>query len=337
MVSRILISNSNNPWFNLAVEDVIFRSMPADQRVLFLWRNSETVVIGRAQNPWKECNIKKMEQDEVYLARRQSGGGAVFHDLGNTNFTFMAGKPEYSKEVSTHIVLQGLKALGIEGYANGRNDLVVGEGENMRKFSGSAYKEAADRGFHHGTLLLNADLSRLANYLNPDPKKLQSKGISSVRSRVTNLASLKEDIDHAMVCDAISAAFCEHFAEQPQAEFISPDALPDLPGFEQTFARQQSWDWNFGKSPQFTHTLDERFKWGGIELHLNLKNARISDTQVFTDSLYPEPIEKLGEQLNGIHYHPDHVAQCVTEVMAQFPDNHPELQDVKAWLVSAIS
>ena len=194
--SRIFISNSHNPWFNLAVEDCIFRSMPTDQRVLFLWRNADTVVIGRAQNPWKECNTRRMEQDGVLLARRQSGGGAVFHDLGNTNFTFMAGKSEYNKEVSTEIVLNALKDIGIDGYANGRNDLVVGEGEDMRKFSGSAYRETPDRGFHHGTLLLNADLSRLANYLNPDPKKLQAKGINSVRSRVTNLSELDAEVNH---------------------------------------------------------------------------------------------------------------------------------------------
>jgi lipoate-protein ligase A len=294
-------------------------------------------VIGRAQNPWKECNIKKMEQDVVYLARRQSGGGAVFHDLGNTNFTFMAGKPEYSKEVSTNIVLQGLKSLGIEGYANGRNDLVVGEGNSMRKFSGSAYKETADRGFHHGTLLLHADLSRLANYLNPDPKKLQSKGISSVRSRVINLADIQQNIDHQSVCDAISSAFCEYFGETPEFEYISPDAVPDLPDFEERFAKQKSWDWNFGKSPQFSHLLDTRFIWGGIELHLDLKNAQIAAAQLFTDSLYPDPLEYLAGQLQGIAYHPDHIAECIAQVMAKFPDHANELKDVKTWLMDAIA
>ena len=98
---RLLISDSYDPWFNLAVEECIFRQMPATQRVLFLWRNADTVVIGRAQNPWKECNTRRMEEDNVRLARRSSGGGAVFHDLGNTCFTFMAGKPEYDKTIST--------------------------------------------------------------------------------------------------------------------------------------------------------------------------------------------------------------------------------------------
>lgn len=110
---RLLISDSHDPWFNLAVEECIFRQMPATQRVLFLWRNADTVVIGRAQNPWKECNTRRMEEDNVRLARRSSGGGAVFHDLGNTCFTFMAGKPEYDKTISTAIVLNALTSLGV--------------------------------------------------------------------------------------------------------------------------------------------------------------------------------------------------------------------------------
>ncbi|MBR7888915.1 lipoate--protein ligase [Marinomonas sp. A79] len=337
MVSRILLSDSHDPHFNLAVEDAIFRSMSSDQRVLFLWRNQNTVVIGRSQNPWKECNIAKMEQDDIQLARRQSGGGAVFHDLGNTNFTFMAGKPGYSKEVSTDIVLQGLKNLGIEGYATGRNDLVIGEGEAMRKFSGSAYKETKDRGFHHGTLLLNADLSRLANYLNPDPKKLQSKGITSVRSRVTNLVEVLPEINHEAVTDAIIDAFCDYYGETPVIETISPDALPDLPGFVDKFAEQQSWEWNYGKSPQFTHTLDERFKWGGVEVHLDLKNARITAVKTFTDSLYPDPIEALATQLVGVNYQPEAIGACVDALIEDFPDHTADLTEMKSWLVTAVS
>lgn len=189
------------------MEECIFRQMPATQRVLFLWRNADTVVIGRAQNPWKECNTRRMEEDNVRLARRSSGGGAVFHDLGNTCFTFMAGKPEYDKTISTSIVLNALNSLGVTAEASGRNDLVVKTPEGDRKVSGSAYRETMDRGFHHGTLLLDADLSRLANYLNPDKKKLQAKGITSVRGRVTNLVELLPNITHEKICHALREAF----------------------------------------------------------------------------------------------------------------------------------
>ncbi|BFO09818.1 hypothetical protein GGER_23280 [Serratia rubidaea] len=153
--------------------------LPRDEhaKILFLWRNAETVVIGQSQNPWKECNTRRMEQDGIRLARRSSGGGAVFHDLGNTCFTFMAGKPGYDKSVSTQIILQALATLGIRATASGRNDLVIDTAAGPRKISGSAYRETQDRGFHHGTLLLNADLNRLADYLNPDEKNCRPKAL----------------------------------------------------------------------------------------------------------------------------------------------------------------
>jgi lipoate-protein ligase A len=333
---RVLLSTSTNPWFNLAVEDTIFRSMPANQRILFLWRNADTVVIGRAQNPWKECNTRKMELDGVKLARRQSGGGAVFHDLGNTNFTFMAGKPEYDKTISTQIVLNALKALGISGKATGRNDLVVGASDGDRKFSGSAYRETLDRGFHHGTLLLSADLTRLADYLRPDPKKLKTKGIASVRSRVTNLCDINPSINHNRVCDAITQEFYAYFNEIVAVEYISPDTLPDLPGFQEKYSQQKSWDWNFGNTPHFTHALDERFAWGGIEIHFDVRKAHIWQAQIFTDSLDPTPLEALSKQLTGLAYTPNAVASCIDDTIVQFPKNATELKQLQAWLTCEI-
>lgn len=191
---RLLISDSYDPWFNLAVEECIFRQMPATQRVLFLWRNADTVVIGRAQNRGKSVipggwkKITSAWRGAVAVAARCSTISAI------PVFTFMAGKPEYDKTISTSIVLNALNALGVSAEASGRNDLVVKTAEGDRKVSGSAYRETKDRGFHHGTLLLNADLSRLANYLNPDKKKLAAKGITSVRSRVTNLTELLPEL-----------------------------------------------------------------------------------------------------------------------------------------------
>ncbi len=329
---RVFVSQSTNPWFNLAMEETLFRAMPADQQVLFLWRNADTVVVGRAQNPWKECNTAKMEADSVLLARRQSGGGAVFHDLGNTNFTFMAGKPEYNKSISTSIILQALASLGIEAIATGRNDLVVQTEEGERKFSGSAYRETMDRGFHHGTLLLSADLSRLAQYLNPDPKKLAAKGIESVRARVTNLNVLKADIDHEQVCDAIMAAFFDYHQESVDVELISPDHLPDLPKFAETFEKQRSWEWNFGQSPEFTHSLDERFTWGGVEIKLTVKKGQVEAATIFTDSLDPEPLEFLATQLIGIEYDPENLALICAQVSEKQPNSHEALMDIGHWL-----
>jgi len=168
---RILKSSVTNPWFNLATEDWIFQALDANSHTLFLWRNSETVVIGRSQNPWVECKIDKMEADDIFLARRQSGGGAVFHDLGNTNFTFLSPKDSYDQDANFTIIINALKKLGIEADLSGRNDMQVGD----KKISGSAFKHAADRSFHHGTLLVNANMQKLGDYLNPHPLKLKAK------------------------------------------------------------------------------------------------------------------------------------------------------------------
>lgn len=333
---RLLLSESNDPWFNLAVEDCIFRQMPATQRVLFLWRNADTVVIGRAQNPWKECNTRRMAEDGIKLARRSSGGGAVFHDLGNCCFTFMAGKPEYDKSVSTGIILRALDTLGIPAEASGRNDLVVNTADGSRKISGSAYRETPDRGFHHGTILLNADLSRLADYLNPDVKKLQAKGITSVRSRVANLEELVSGVSFERLCEAITESFFSHFNTRCEPERISPDALPDLPGFEQQFAKQSSWEWNFGQAPDFSHLLDQRFSWGGVEIHFDVERGIISRCQIFTDSLSPAPLEALAQKLQGAEYRPDVVANHMQQLVADFPQQAVELKQLEQWLTETL-
>ncbi|WP_192458636.1 lipoate--protein ligase A [Musicola keenii] len=333
---RLLLSSSVDPWFNLAVEDCIFRQMSATQRVLFLWRNADTVVIGRAQNPWKECNTGRMEQDNVRLARRSSGGGAVFHDLGNTCFTFMAGKPGYDKSISTGIILRALAMLGVNAQASGRNDLLVNTADGARKISGSAYRESKDRGFHHGTLLLDTDLSRLANYLNPDVKKLQAKGITSVRSRVANLTELLPGVSHEAVCNAIVAAFFEHYQARCDAEYVSPEALPDLPGFREQFARQSSWTWNFGQAPNFSHVLDTRFDWGGIELHFDVEKGVISRCQLFTDSLNLTPLETLAEKMVGLAYRPDAVLALGKELGNIFPAHCKDFDALSVWLAESI-
>jgi len=214
--------------------------------------------------------------------------------------------------------------------------LVVKTPDGDRKVSGSAYRETMDRGFHHGTLLLNADLSRLANYLNPDKKKLQAKGITSVRGRVANLVELLPGITHEQICDAIREAFFEHYGERVEAEVISPDKTPDLPNFAETFARQSSWEWNFGQAPAFSHLLDERFTWGGVELHFDVEKGHITRTQVFTDSLNPAPLEALAARLQGCLYHADSLQQACEALWVDFPDHERELRDLSQWIAGAV-
>jgi len=221
---RILRTAVTNPWFNLATENWIFRDLDPEVFTLFLWRNENTVVIGNYQNPWVECKVDKMDRDEVFLARRQSGGGAVFHDLGNTNFTFLCARENYEEAANFKIITDAILSLGITAEKSGRNDIHV----DGRKISGSAFRHTQQRSFHHGTLLINADMSRLADYLNPNPLKLQAKGVKSVRSRVANLIEFNETLDHETVCQAIIRSFSDYHGQTVEVEWLDNDYLQQI-------------------------------------------------------------------------------------------------------------
>lgn len=162
-----------------------------------------------------------MNADGIHLARRQSGGGAVYQDLGNTNFTFLSPRSLFDKEKNTEIITRAIGQFNITATASGRNDIIVGD----RKISGSAYKLSADRAFHHGTLLINVDLGALGRYLSPSKQKLESKGVSSVTARVTNLAELDTRITHETLCETIVHEFKSHHEAECKIEHLNMEEL----------------------------------------------------------------------------------------------------------------
>ncbi|OIQ15932.1 MAG: lipoate--protein ligase [Bacteriovorax sp. MedPE-SWde] len=334
---RVLIADTFDPWFNLATEDWIFRDMDPEVKVLFLWRNSDTVVIGRFQNPFTECNTAKMDADNVKLARRQSGGGAVFHDLGNTNFTFMSGKSSYDKTENNEIIIRALAHFGVKAYASGRNDICVEKEDGPRKISGSAFKETKDRAFHHGTLLIDANLSRLANYLNPDKKKLVSKGVQSVRSRVANLTEFKSDITNDALCDQIIKEFFKFYESECDVEYLDYDYLKTVPALNEYYEKLKDWKWRFGETPKFTHTLDERFEWGGMEVHIDSHKGMIKDVRIFSDSLHPEMIELLSTNLVGKEYNAQGISMACHETVLELPMIEEYVKDFSNWIGNKIS
>lgn len=336
--TRIMISQSDDPWFNLATEEWIFRDMDPNVQTLFLWRNHDTVVIGRNQNPWSECNLQKMESDGVRLARRTTGGGAVFHDLGNTNFTFLSPRAGYDRAANLGIVIRALSRFGIAAQASGRNDLVVPGGDGPRKVSGSAFRETRDRSFHHGTLLIDADLSRLANYLTPNPKKLQSKGRASVRSRVANLAETFPGLKHDLVVEAIVAEFSEHYGlvGAPIIELLDPQHLRTMDHLRETFERFASWDWRFGRAPRFEHHMSEYFAWGSVEVFADAEAGRIERAQVFSDALDPDMIDAFAKALIGRAYGRAGIEEAIVRTLEHHPDRSAEIMELGAWLKNQV-
>lgn len=334
---RVLISETFDPWFNIATEDWIFRDMDPSVQTLFLWRNDKTVVIGRFQNPWSECNTQKMEEDDIKLARRQSGGGAVFHDLGNTNFTFLSSKQTYDKNINNKIIINALKSFGLDAFASGRNDILVNTNDGEKKISGSAFKETKDRSFHHGTLLIDADMTKLGLYLNPNVKKLQSKGITSVRARVINLVDLNPEIKHENLCAKIIQEFFDHYQATAPIEILDHDYLLNIEALSTHFHKMSDWNWRFGEAPQFNHQMTERFTWGLVEVHLDVHKAFVEKTQIFSDSLHPEMIEQLMASLTKIPYTRGAFQTAIKTVAKDLPMIADYLLEFEAWICKEIS
>ena len=300
MKLRILKSAVTNPWFNLATEDWIFNTLNPDSHTLFLWRNSETVVIGRSQNPWVECKTDKMAADDVFLARRQSGGGAVFHDLGNTNFTFLSPKHAYDQ-------------------------------------TANFTKHAADRSFHHGTLLVNANMQKLGDYLNPHPLKLKAKGIKSVRARVANLVEFNDAINHETLSDAIIEAFCEYYGETAPVEQLDEASLSQQPALNAYYQQMADWDWRFGKTPEFSHHIETRFDWGMMDVHMDVKQAVITEVVIFSDALNIELIDLLKETLTGVKYNKHEIQDALAELAKAQPELATQVSDFEGWLVGEMN
>ncbi|MGM0431098.1 MAG: lipoate--protein ligase [Spirochaetota bacterium] len=329
---QVFFAKEFDPWLNLATENWIFHEMDPKTNVLFLWRNNPVVVIGRYQNPWRECNLAAMEAEGVKLARRQSGGGAVYHDLGNTNFTFMSSRSSYSKERNNEIIIAALNRLGINTEASGRNDLVV----DGKKFSGSAFKLAQDRAFHHGTILINTDMGRLNHYLTPDEDKLSAKGVKSVKSRVTNLIDYNPGITHDALCSALVAEFFSTYDDQCDITYLTYDMVSSVPHLQTYYEQMADWQWRFGKTPQFQYEITKRFNWGSISVHFDTKAGMIVDTKVFSDALMPELIEDFTHSLTDIRFTRDHILEAFHRTARRHPQYEQEIDQVAQFLLTSL-
>lgn len=249
-----------------------------------------------------------MERDGVTLARRKSGGGCIYEDMGNAVFSFFhpikSFKDSDYKTMNNELLVQALESLGIQSAeASGRNDIVIGN----RKISGSAYKinlgKADGKGkksLHHGTMMLDVDLNSVEEYLNPSKKKLISKGVESVKSRVLNLSELKAGITYESWNEALIDQFMEkHNDRDVFIKFLSIDEVTKVDKIMEIYEQLNDWEWRFGRTPDFTHNIEHKFTWALIDMNLNVKNGLITNGQVYSDSLIPEFIDRMNEVLQN--------------------------------------
>lgn len=318
-------STGVNPHRNLAVEEYLFSRCGEDEAILYLWQNENTIVIGKNQNAWRECQISRIEEDGAVIARRISGGGAVFHDLGNLNFTFLVSKENYNLKRQLEVILRAVQKLGIHAEASGRNDILV-EGQ---KFSGNAFHEHKGRCYHHGTIMVDVKLGDLNKYLNVSKKKLESKGIKSVRSRVTNLISYNPELSIDQLKKALRETFEEVYGHP--SRIIKEEEL-DKQAVQELYEKYASWEWVYGKEFEFQYEVSERFEWGQVDIQFQVDSGQIVDAAVYSDSLRPEVIQKLPRELKGIRYNNQGMGDRIGMLHSDVPEEEEMFRNIEAWL-----
>ena len=293
------------------------------ETILYLWQNNNTVVIGRNQNAWKECRWELLHQEGGKLARRLSGGGAVYHDKGNLNFTFITPRKYYDLEKQLEVILKAVAGLGIPAAFSGRNDILAAG----RKFSGNAFYKDGNRAYHHGTILVAVDFAKLSRYLQVSKGKMATKGIDSVQARVVNLSELTEGLTVDLVREALKDSFKSLY--DPQGGEV---ALEGWSGpLRELYEKYASWEWRFGQTPAFDLTLEERFPWGGIELALSLQRGYIQEAWVFSDAMEPHLIQSIKPVLKGLPLEKKAILVALSR-LGDTPEEKALMQDLVEWL-----
>ncbi len=291
MKNYLYISDSKSGYDNLALDDFFLDSVKQDELILYFYINKNAVIIGKNQNPRKECDLEAMKRDDVELVRRFSGGGAVYHDSGNLNFSFIAGKNRFDKEKFHSFILETVSSLGIPCEFSGRNDLL--SSSNGRKFSGNAYCSRENGKLHHGTLLVSSDLSKLQKYLTVDPRKMKAKGVESVRSRVCNLSDINPDVSVCSLLEVIPDNYKRIYGDFERISFGESD-IAKIAKYKE---KQHSDEWIFGETPEFNEQIDCRLPFGCVQILLCVKEWKIISSKTFTDANDESLAEKIDNSL----------------------------------------
>ncbi|HEO3830238.1 TPA: lipoate--protein ligase [Streptococcus agalactiae] len=296
---KYIVNTSNDPAYNVALEAYAFQKLTDIDEIFILWINEPAIIIGRHQNTIQEINKEFIDKNGIHVVRRLSGGGAVYHDLNNLNYTIISNNTQegaFDFQTFSKPVIDTLAKLGVKAEFTGRNDLEI----NGQKFAGNAQAYYKGRMMHHGCLLFDVDMSVLGQALKVSKDKIESKGIKSVRARVTNIVDhLSDKITVQEFSDAILAQVKEEYPEMD--EYVLSDAeLSEIQAMrDNQFA---TWDWTYGKAPEYTIERGVRYPSGKITTYANVENSTIKSVKIFGDFFGVKPVDDIEKMLEGVRY-----------------------------------
>lgn len=323
MITKIsaYTSKGTQVWGNQALESFFLSDVREGECILYLWQNQNTVVIGRNQNAWNECAVSELEKSGGTLARRLSGGGAVYHDLGNLNFTFLVHSQDYDVKKQSSVIVGAVCALGIDAKMSGRNDLTV----DGKKFSGHAYYRAGDRSFHHGTIMVEIDTSRLSSFLTVSKPKLEKNSVRSVKSRVINLRDLNPNLTVHRLEEQLMSSFSDVYGLPLD---IFPDARLDQGVIDDEKQKFADWDWRYGSKSDFPEKTVGRFSWGAVEIGYHVQQGALTDVVLYSDGMDADFLSEIPERLEGCRYTRQALLECLMTIEADTNQERTILQDI---------
>lgn len=301
----------HDPMINLAIEEYVLRNLDVNESYLLFYINEPSIIIGKNQNTAEEINTEYVEENGIKVVRRLSGGGAVYHDLGNLNFSFITkddGESFHNFQKFTEPVVKALKKLGINAELSGRNDILA-EG---KKISGNAMFSTRGRMFSHGTLMFDVNVDDVVASLKVKKDKIESKGIKSVRSRVTNIVDFLENPITIEEFKSLILKYIFEGSEEVPEYVLTEDDWNKI--HEISKERYQNWDWNYGKSPKFNLQNSHRFPVGSIDIRLEVNKGRIESCKIYGDFFGVGEVAEIEELLNGVRYEKEAIADALADL-----------------------
>lgn len=302
---KIFISQSYDPYINIATEETLLKDSSIIEDIVFIWQNKNTIFFGRNQNIHEEINSEFVKENNIKLVRRLSGGGAVYHDLGNVNFTFITKNENNSYQKFLEPVIEFLKSIGLNAIFKGKNDLEI----DGFKVSGNAQYIYRDRMFHHGTLLFDTDLAKLSNALKPNKLKLESKGIKSAIARVSNIKPLlKKEMDSEEFKNLLVDFFVKQGAKLESLDNYKYESIKALSIYK------ASDEWNYTKNPDFNVFNEKRYSGGTLQVYLNVIHNKINEIVINGDFLSKNEFDNIYKYFKGVIYNDDTIKNIVDSI-----------------------
>lgn len=300
-----------DPTINLAIEEYALKNLDINETYLLFYINKPSIIIGKNQNTIEEINTEYVEGNGIQVVRRLSGGGAVYHDLGNLNFSFITkddGESFHNFRKFTEPVIEALQKLGVNAELSGRNDILA-EG---RKISGNAQFSTRGRMFSHGTLLFDSEMDHVVSALNVKKDKIESKGIKSIRSRVANISEFLSDIISIEEFRSLLLKNIFGGLEEIPEYVLTEEDWEKI--YQLSEERYRNWDWNYGKSPKFNLQHSHRFPVGQIDVRLEVNRGTIENCKIYGDFFGVGDVSDIESKLQGIRYERAEIVEAIEDV-----------------------